>query len=71
MYDPDGRWLPRVPNSPDQAIYIEIEIYDICETVSWLVGGYDEVTTLMDQDKKPYEVGFGSPAKKFRLMDHI
>eukprot|EP00971_Amphidinium_carterae_P074759 1477348-Amphidinium_carterae.1 len=71
VYDPEGRWIPRVPTSPQQAIYIEIQQYNICETISWMVGGYDEAITLMDQERKPYEVGFGSPAKKFQLMDHI
>eukprot|EP00971_Amphidinium_carterae_P081620 1614591-Amphidinium_carterae.1 len=71
IYDPDGRWLPRVPTSPQQAVFIEIQRYDICETLSWMVGGYDEATVLMDQERRPYEIGFGSPAKKFQLMDHI
>eukprot|EP00971_Amphidinium_carterae_P257296 5107679-Amphidinium_carterae.1 len=60
-----------MPSSPEKGIYIEIQTYSICETVSWMLGGYDEVTALMDNDRRPYEVGFGSPAKKFRLMDHI
>eukprot|EP00971_Amphidinium_carterae_P051441 1013145-Amphidinium_carterae.1 len=36
-----------------------------------MLGGYDEMTAIMDQSRKPYEVGFGSPAKKYRLMDQI
>eukprot|EP00971_Amphidinium_carterae_P048971 964874-Amphidinium_carterae.1 len=54
-----------------QAVYIEIQTYNICDTVSWMLGGFDEVIALSDNDRKPYEVGFGSPAKKYRLMDHI
>eukprot|EP00971_Amphidinium_carterae_P265189 5260286-Amphidinium_carterae.1 len=36
-----------------------------------MIGGYDEAVALMDEERKPYEVGFGQPAKKFQLMDHI
>eukprot|EP00971_Amphidinium_carterae_P181637 3603565-Amphidinium_carterae.1 len=29
IYDPDGKWIPRGPDSPQKAIYIEIQHYSI------------------------------------------
>eukprot|EP00971_Amphidinium_carterae_P125279 2482276-Amphidinium_carterae.1 len=55
----------------EDAIYIEIQHYNVCETVSWMLGGYDETFVLMDKERKPYEVCFGQSAKKYQLMDHI
>eukprot|EP00971_Amphidinium_carterae_P310574 6171374-Amphidinium_carterae.6 len=47
--------------------------YSITETVSWMLGGYDESVMLKDESKKPYQIGFGmgTNAKKFHLFDHI
>eukprot|EP00971_Amphidinium_carterae_P123943 2454788-Amphidinium_carterae.1 len=70
VYDTEGNWIPRVPGSPQDAVFVEIQHYSICETVSWMIGGYDKAIALKNTEK-PYEVGFGNIAKKFQLMDHI
>eukprot|EP00971_Amphidinium_carterae_P218111 4329743-Amphidinium_carterae.1 len=71
IYDPDGKWIPRVPNSPEKAIYIEIQHYSICETISWMIGGYDETYVLMDRERDHMRSALVSQRRKLEWQTII
>eukprot|EP00971_Amphidinium_carterae_P282868 5615545-Amphidinium_carterae.2 len=62
VFDVQGNWIPRVPETEKDTLYVEIMHYKVTETVSWMLGGYDELVMLKDENKRPYQVKFGLPA---------
>eukprot|EP00971_Amphidinium_carterae_P090440 1790766-Amphidinium_carterae.5 len=72
-FDVTGNWIPRVPESETDTLYVEIMHYKVTETVSLMLGGYDEHVKLKDENRRPYQVKFGPPAgmKAYQLQDHI
>eukprot|EP00971_Amphidinium_carterae_P346250 6487594-Amphidinium_carterae.5 len=56
MYDNKGRWIPRLPNEPN---YVRIKVYSIKATLSWMLGGFDELVILKDENETPLRFGFG------------
>eukprot|EP00971_Amphidinium_carterae_P178879 3547783-Amphidinium_carterae.1 len=63
IFDTQGNWIPHTSDSPEEELYVKIMHYQVTEAVSWMLGGYDDLIVLKDENRVPYQVKFGLPSR--------